>query len=167
MYFPLCIQVFSIVREDIIFHGKQLRKKWKQLQNSCAQWLQPWNQKMLAPWKKSIDKPRQCIKKQWHLFADKGPSSQSFSSSPVWMCEMDHKEGLAQRIDVFKLWCWRRLLRVPWIARRSNQSILKEINPEYSLEELMLKREVQHFRHLMWRVDSLEKTLPDSGKDWK
>ena len=62
-----------------------------------------------------------------------------------------------QRIDAFELWCWRRLLRVPWTARRSNQSILKEINPEYSLEGLMLK--LQYFGHLMWRADSLEKTL--------
>ena len=61
------------------------------------------------------------------------------------------------RIDAFELWCWRRLLRVPWTARRSNQSILKEINPEYSLEELMLK--LQYFSHLMWRTDSLQKTL--------
>ena len=62
-------------------------------------------------------------------------------------------------IDAFELWCWRRLLRVPWIARRSNQSILKEINPEYSLERLMLKLKLQYFGHLMWRADSLEKTL--------
>ena len=62
-----------------------------------------------------------------------------------------------QKIDAFELWCWIRLLRVPWIARRSNQSILKEINPEYSLEELMLK--LQYFGHLMQRADSLEKTL--------
>ena len=63
------------------------------------------------------------------------------------------------RIDAFKLWCWRRLLRVPWTARRSNQSILKEINPEYWLEGLMLKLKLQYFGHLMWRADSLEKTL--------
>ena len=63
------------------------------------------------------------------------------------------------RIDTFELWCWRRLLRVPWTARRSNQSILKEISPEYSLEGLMLKMKLQYFRHLMWRTDSLEKTL--------
>ena len=63
------------------------------------------------------------------------------------------------RIDAFELWCWRRLLRVPWTARRSNQSILKEISPEYSLEELMLKLKLQYFGHLMWRTDSLEKTL--------
>ena len=63
------------------------------------------------------------------------------------------------RIDAFELWCWRRLLRVPWTAKRSNQSILKEINPEYSLEGLMLKLKLQYFGHLMWRA-------PDSGKDW-
>ena len=63
------------------------------------------------------------------------------------------------RIDAFELWCWRRLLRVPWTARRSNPSILKEINPEYSLEGLMLKLKLQYFGHLMQRVDSLEKTL--------
>ena len=63
------------------------------------------------------------------------------------------------RTDAFELWCWRRLLRVPWTARRSNQSILKEISPEYSLEGLMLKLKLQYFGHLMWRTDSLEKTL--------
>ena len=69
------------------------------------------------------------------------------------------KKAERQRIDAFKLWCWRRLLRVPWTARKSNQSILKEINPEYSLEGLMLKLKLQYFGHLMQRTDSLEKTL--------
>ena len=69
------------------------------------------------------------------------------------------KKAERQRIDAFELWCWRRLLRLPWTARRSNQSILKEISPEYSLEELMLKLKLQSFGHLMRRVDSLEKTL--------
>ena len=68
------------------------------------------------------------------------------------------KKGEHQRIDAFKLWCWRRLMRVPWTARRSNQSILKEISPEYSLEVLMLKLKLQYFGHLMWSTDSLEKT---------
>ena len=78
---------------------------------------------------------------------------------------MDVQVGLTinkvecQRIDSFELWCWRRLLRVLWIARRSNQSILKEISPEYSLEGLMLKLKLQYFGHLMWRTDSFEKTL--------
>ena len=69
------------------------------------------------------------------------------------------KKAERRKIDPFELWCWRRLLRVPWTARRSNQSILKEINPEYSLEGLMLKLKLQYFGHLMRRADSLEKTL--------
>ena len=69
------------------------------------------------------------------------------------------KKAERQRIDAFKLWCWERLLRVPWIARRSNQSILKEINAEYSLEALMLKLKLQYFGHLMRKANSLEKTL--------
>ena len=73
------------------------------------------------------------------------------------------KRAECWRIDAFELWCWRRLLRVPWMARRSNQSILKEISPEYSLEGLMLKLKLQYFGHLMWRVDSLEKTLMLGG----
>ena len=69
------------------------------------------------------------------------------------------KKAEHQRIDALELWCWRRLFRFPWIARRSNQSILKEISPEYSLEGLMLKLKLQYFGHLMWRANSLEKTL--------
>ena len=69
------------------------------------------------------------------------------------------KKAERQRIDAFELWCWRRLLRVPWTARRSNQSILKEINPVYSLEGLMLELKLQHFGHVMQRTDSFEKTL--------
>ena len=69
------------------------------------------------------------------------------------------KKAECQRIDAFKLWCWQILLRVPWTARRSNQSILKEISPEYSLEGLMLKLKLQYFGHLMQRTDSFEKTL--------
>ena len=69
------------------------------------------------------------------------------------------KKAEHQRIDAFELWCWKRLLRIPWTARRSNQSILKEISPEYSLEGLMLKLKLQYFGHLMQRTDSFEKTL--------
>ena len=69
-----------------------------------------------------------------------------------------------QRIDAFELWCWRRLLTVPWTARRSNQSILKEISPEYSLEGLMLKLKLQYFGHMMQKTDSFEKD-PDAGKE--
>ena len=81
---------------------------------------------------------------------------------PVVMCGCESwttKKAEHQRIDAFELWCWRRVLRVPWTARRSNQSILKEISPEYSLEGLMLKLRLQYFGHLMQRTDSLEKTL--------
>ena len=74
------------------------------------------------------------------------------------------KKAEHERIDAFELWCWRRLLRVPWTARKSNQSVLKEISPGYSLEGLMLKLKPQYFGHLMRRVDSLEKT--DIGRDW-
>ena len=73
------------------------------------------------------------------------------------------KKAERQRIDAFELWCWRRLLTIPWTSRRSNQSILKEISPGCSLEGLMLKLKLQHFGHLMWRVDSLEKTLMLGG----
>ena len=82
----------------------------------------------------------------------------------IYGCESwTMKKAECRRIDAFELWCWRRLLRVPWTARRSNQSILKEISTEYSLEGLMLKLELQYFGHLMWRVDSLEKTLMLGG----
>ena len=104
----------------------------------------------------SYDKPRQHIKNQRHYFANKGPSSQSydFSSSHVWMC-WTIKKAEHWRIDVFELWCWRRHLRVSWTARRSHQSILKEVSPEYSLEELMLKLkllfQVAYFGYLLQR----------------
>ena len=74
------------------------------------------------------------------------------------------KKAECGRIDAFELWCWKRLLRVPWTARRSNQSILKEISPGCSMEGLVLKLKLQYFGHLMRRVDSLEKT--DAGRDW-
>ena len=117
---------------------------------------------MLAPWKESYDQPRQYIKKQRHYFANKGPTSQSygFFSVVIYGCESwTIKKAECQRIDAFELWCWRTLLRVPWTTRRSNQSILKEISREYSLEGLMLKLKLQSFGHLMRRTDSLEKTL--------
>ena len=117
--------------------------------------------KTLAPWKKSYDKASQWIKKQSHHFADKGPYSQSyaFSSSHVGCESWTIKKAQHWRIDAFELWCWWRCLRVPWTARRSSQSILKEISPEYSLEGLMLKLKLQYFGHLMGRADSLETTL--------
>ena len=123
---------------------------------------------MLTPWKKSYDQPRQHIIKQRHYFANKGLSSQSygFSSSHVWMWEWTIKKAECQRIDAFELWCWRRLLRVPWTARRSNQSFLKEISPEYSLEGLMLKLKLP----ILWPPDVKNWLIgkdPDAGKDWR
>ena len=111
---------------------------------------------MLAPWKKSFDKPRQCVKKQRQHFANKGLYSQSYSFSLV-MCGCESwaiRKAERQRIDVFELWCWRRLLRVHWTTRRSNPLILKEINPEYSLEGLMLKLKL-----IFWP--------PDEKSHWK
>ena len=118
---------------------------------------------MLAPWKNGYDQPRHHIKKQWHYIANKGPSSQSygFSSSHVWMWqELDYKESW-----MLKNWCfWTAVLektreRVPWATGWSDQSILKETSPEYSLERLMLKLKLQYFGHLMQRTDSFENTL--------
>ena len=125
---------------------------------------------MLAPWKKSYDQCRQnirkqrhyfdhCrqnIRKQRHYFADNSPSSQSYGFSII-MCGCESwtiKKTEHRRIEAFELWCWRRLLRVPWTARSSNKSILKEISPEYSLEGLMLKLKLQYFGHLLQRADS-------------
>ena len=106
---------------------------------------------MLAPWKESYDQPRQHIKKQKHYFANEGHLVKAMVF-PVVMygCESwTIRKAECQRIDAFELWCWRRLLRVLWTARRSNQSILKEISPGYSLEGVMLKLRLQYFGHLM------------------
>ena len=131
------------------------------LQSHCRWWLQPWNEKMLAPWKESYDQPRQHIKKQRHYFVNKGLSGQGygFSSGHVWMWELDHVESWEP-----KNWCFwtvllEKTLESPWTARRSNQSILEEISPGCSLEGLMLKLKPQHFGHLMEKGDSFEKTL--------
>ena len=109
---------------------------------------------MLAPWKKGYDKPSQCIQKQRHYFANK---AMVFPVVMYGFGSWTIKKDDHQRADAFELWCWRRLLRVPWTERRSNQSILKEISPEYSLKRLMLK--LQYFGQLIRRTDSLEKIL--------
>ena len=142
-------------------------KQWKQWQTLF--WGAPKSVQIVtaamklkdAPWKKSYDQLRQHIRKQRHYFANKGSSSQSYGFPVVkYGCERwTIKEAEHWRIGAFELWCWRRLLRVPWTARRSNQSILKEISPEYSLEGLILKLKLQYFGHLIQRTDSLEKTL--------
>ena len=120
---------------------------------------------MLTPWKESYDQPREHIQKQRHYFANKVRLVQA-TVFPVVMygCESwTVKTAERRRIDAFELWCWRILLRVPWTARTSNQSILKEISPGCSLEGLILKLKLQYFGHLMGRVDSLEKTLMLGG----
>ena len=101
------------------------------------------------------------LKKQRHYFANKVPNYQSYGFSVVMYAyeSCTIKKAEDRRIDAFEPWCWRSLLRVPWTERRANQSILKEIIPEYSLEGLMLKLKLQYFGYLMWRTDSFEKTL--------
>ena len=115
----------------------------------------------LAPWKRSSDQPKQYIKNRDITLPTKVRLVKAMVF-PVVMYGCDSwtiKKVEHRRIDAFELWCWRRLLRVPWTARRSSQSILKEISPGCSLEGLMLKLKLQYFGHLMWRTDSTEKTL--------
>ena len=115
-----------------------------------------------APWKKSYDQHRQHIIKQRHYFVNKAPPSQSYVFFPVVMYKCENwttGKVECRRIDTFELCCWRRPLRVSWTARKSNQSIVKEISPEYSLERLMLKLKLKYFGHPIQRTDSLKKTL--------
>ena len=116
---------------------------------------------MVVPWKETYEQTRHHIQKQRHYFTTKVHLVKAIVFPVVvYRCESwTIKKAECQRINAFKLWCLRRLLRVPWTARSSNQSILKEISPEYSLEGLMLKLKFQYFGHLMWRIDSFEKTL--------
>ena len=116
---------------------------------------------MLTPWKESYDQPTQHIEKQRHYSVNKGPSSQGYGF-PMVMCGCESwtiKKAEHERIDAFELWCWRRLSRVLWTARRSNMSILKQISPKYSLEGLILKLKLQSSGYLTRRTISLEKTL--------
>ena len=127
---------------------------------------------MFAPWKKSYGQPRQHIIKQRHYFVNKVWLVKAMVF-PVVMygCESwTIKKAECWRIDAFELWCWRRLLRVPWTAGRSNQSILKDISPGCSLEGLMLRLKLQYFGHLMWRADSFEENLmlgKIEGRRWR
>ena len=133
------------------------------LQNHCRWWLQSWNKKTLTPWKKFYDQPRQHIRKQRHYFASVCLVKARVYPVVMYGCaSWTIKKSECWRIDAFEL-SYRRLLRVPWITRRSNQSILKEISPGCSLEGLMLKLKLQYFGHLMGRADSLEKTLMLGG----
>ena len=116
---------------------------------------------MLAPWKQSYDQPRECIKKQRHYFADKGPSSSSygFSSSHVWMWVLDHKESWAPRNWCFWTVVLEKTLKSSLDCKEIRKSILKEISPGCSLEGLMLKVKLQYFAQVMRTADSFEKTL--------
>ena len=145
-----------------------LRKRMLDTYNRLYFWGAPKSLQMVTaamklkdtPWKKSYDQPTQHIKQQRHYFVNKVLSSQLIF--PVVMYGWESwtmKKAEHRRIDAFEVWCWRRLLRDPWTARRSNQSILKEISPGCSLEGLMLKPKLQYFGHLIGRADSFEKTL--------
>ena len=130
------------------------------LQNNCKQWLQPWNKRYLLLGRKK-DKSNSTLKiKDITLLTKVCIVKSMIFPVVMYGCESwPIKKLESWRIDAFELWCWRRLLRVPWTESRSDQLILKEINPEYSLEGLMLKLKLQYFGHLIWRAYSLEKTL--------
>ena len=131
------------------------------LQNSCVWWLQHEIIRCLLLGRKAVTNLDSILKSRDVTLPTKVRVVKLMVFPVVlYGCESwAIKKAECQRIDAFELWCWRRLLRVPWTARRLNQSILKEINPEYSLEGQMLKVKLQCFGHLMWRVNSLEKTL--------
>ena len=138
--------------------NKENRLYFLGLQNHRRWWLQPWNRKTLAPWKKSYDNLDSILKSiDITLLTKVCLVKAMVFPVVVYGCESSTiKRAECRRIDAFELWCWRRLLRVPWIARRSNQPILKEISPGCSLEGLMLKLKLQYFGHLMWRVGSFD-----------
>ena len=116
---------------------------------------------MLSPWKKSYDKPNSVLKSRNIILLTKVciVKAMVFPAVMYGYESWTIKKAEHQRIDASELWCWRRLLRVHWTARRSNQSILKEISPEYSLEGLMLKMKFQYYGHLIQKADPLEKTV--------
>ena len=131
------------------------------LQNHCRWWLQPLKKRRLLLGRKVMTNLGSIFKSRDISFPTQVRLVKAMVFPVVmYRCESwTVKKAECQRIDAFELWCWRRLLRVPWTARRSNQSILKEISPGCSLEGLMLKLKLQYFGHLMRRVDSLEKIL--------
>ena len=131
------------------------------LQNHCRWWLQPWNKRCLLLGRKVMTNLDSILKSR-DITLSTNVRLVKAMVFPVVMygCERwTLKKAEHRRIDAFELWCWRRLLRVPWTARRSNQCILKEISPGCSLEGLMLKLKLQYFGHLMWRANSFEKIL--------
>ena len=148
----------AIVRDFV----RQSHWKW---------WLQAWNRKMLALGRKAVTNLNSILKSRDITLPTKSIYSNLccffFFSKVMGGCEnWTIKKAEHQRIDVFELWCWRKLLGVPWTSSWSNQSVLKKISPEYSLEGLMLKLKLQYFGHLKQRTDSFENLL-DAGKDWR
>ena len=145
--------------------GNSVRLYFFGPQNHCRWWLRPWNQKTLTLGRKVVTNLHSIFKSRDITLPTKVRLVKAMVF-PVVMYGCKRwtvKKAEHWRIDAFELWCWRRLLRVPWTARRSNQSILKEISPGISLEGMMLKLKLQYFGHLMLRVDSLEKTLMLGG----
>ena len=137
------------------------------LQNHCGWWLQPWNSKILASWKRSYDKPRQCIKKKRHQFANKGPYSQSygFSSSYIRMWELNHREDWSPKFGAFKLWCWRRLESpLDW-------KDIKSFNPKGNKSWLFTGRtNAEAEAPVFWPPGEKSRLVwkdPDAGKDWR
>ena len=154
---------------DPITSCKWMGKQWKQwqtlffggLQNQCRWWLQPWIKRHLLLGRKAMTNIDSILESRDITL----PTKVYLVKATVFLVVMygyassTIKKVEHRRTDAFELWCWRRLLRVPWTTRRSHQSILKEISPNYSLEGLMLKLKFWYFGHVMWRTDSLEKTL--------
>ena len=145
--------------------GNSVRLYFLGLQNHCRWWLQPWIKRHLLLGRKAITNLDSIFKSRDITLPTKVCLAKAMVFAVVmYGCESwTVRKAECWRIDAFELWCWRRLLRVPWTARRSSQSILKEISPGCSLEGLMLKLNLQHFGHLMQSVDSLEKTLMLGG----
>ena len=134
--------------------------------SDCRWWPQPWNYKMLAPWKECYDKPRQCIKKQRHHFANKVHIIKAMVFLVVmYGCESWMIKAECQRIYAFNLWCWRKLLRVPWTVRKSNQSILQEINQSWIFTG---RTDAEADALILWPPDGKSQLIgkdPDVGKD--
>ena len=149
-------------------NGNNDRLYFLGIQNHCGWWLQPWHKKKCLLLGRKVMTNLEIILKSGDvtLLTQIYLVKAMAFSVVMYGCEnWTIKKAEHWRIHAFELWCWIRLLRVPWTARRSNQSILMEINPEYSLEGLMLKLKLQYLGHLMQRTDSLEKT--PMGKDWR
>ena len=148
--------------------GKQWHTYFLGPQNHCGQWLKPWNQKTLAPWKKSYDQPRQCIKKQRYYFANKGLSSQSygFSSSHVWMWELDHKEYW-----VPKNWCFWTMVLGKTLDHPLDSKEIKIVNPKRNQSQIFIGRtDAEAETPILWSTDVKNWLIwkePNAMKHWR